>query len=66
MYMNFGRTWTQDSSVVVLRRRQRAFAAAGVYPQQLEGRRIRVRGWIEQRRGPIIEAEWPEQIELIH
>jgi hypothetical protein len=25
-----------------------------------------VRGWIEQRRGPVIEAEWPEQIELMH
>lgn len=66
IYMNFGRRWTRDFSVVVLRRRQKAFAAAGVDPQQLEGRYVRVRGWIEQRRGPVIEAEWPEQIELIH
>ena len=41
------------------------FAAAGVEPKALEGRRIRVRGWIEQRGGPIVMAEAPEQIELI-
>jgi len=64
--ISFGRRWTRDFSVVVLRRRQKAFAAAGVHHRQLEGRRIRVRRWIEQRRGPVIEAEWPEQIELIH
>jgi len=66
IYMNFGRRWTRDFAVVILRRRQMEFAAAGVDPKQLEGRRVRVRGWIEQRRGPVIEAEWPEQIELIH
>jgi endonuclease YncB( thermonuclease family) len=66
IYINFRRRWTRDFSVVVLGRRQKVFAATGVDPQQLEGRRIRVRGWIEQRRGPVIEAEWPEQIELIH
>lgn len=41
-----------------------AFAAACVAPKALEGRRIRVRGWIEQRGGPIIAAEAPEQIEF--
>jgi hypothetical protein len=48
-----------------LKRQQRTFAAAGVEPKQLEGRRIRVRGWIEQRGGPVVMAEAPEQIELI-
>jgi len=63
-YMNFGRRWTRDFSVVILRRNRRSFAAAGLDPKQLEGRRVRVRGWIEQRRGPTIEADAPEQIEL--
>jgi len=66
IYMNFGRRWTRDFTVVILRRREKEFAAAGVDPKQLEGRRIRVRGFVEQRRGPVIEAEWPEQIELVH
>jgi hypothetical protein len=33
-------------------------------PKQLEGRRIRVRGFLELRRGPIVAAEAPEQIEF--
>ncbi|HEY0223731.1 MAG TPA: thermonuclease family protein [Pseudolabrys sp.] len=65
IYVNFGRRWTRDFTVTILKRQQRAFAAAGVEPKQLEGRRIRVRGWIEQRGGPIIAAEAPEQIEMI-
>ena len=65
IYVNFGRHWTRDFTVIILRRLQRVFAAAGIEPKKLEGRRIRVRGWIEQRGGPIIAAEAPEQIELI-
>jgi endonuclease YncB( thermonuclease family) len=64
IYLNFGRRWTRDFSVIILRRRQRSFAAAGIDPMQLRGRTLRVRGVIEMRRGPIIEAEAPEQIEL--
>jgi hypothetical protein len=65
IYVNFGRRWTQDFTVIILKRQQRTFAGAGIEPKQLEGRRIRVRGWIEQRGGPVVMAEQPEQIELI-
>jgi len=63
IYINFGRRWMRDFTVTILKRLQRTFA--GVEPKQLEGSRIRVRGWIEQRGGPIIAAEAPEQIELV-
>jgi endonuclease YncB( thermonuclease family) len=65
IYVNFGRRWTRDFTVIILKRQQRTFAAAGLEPKWLEGRRIRVRGWIEQRGGPIIAAEAPEQIEFV-
>lgn len=65
IYVNFGRRWTTDFTVIILKRLQRTFTDAGVEPRKLEGRRIRVRGWIEQRGGPIVMAEAPEQIELI-
>jgi endonuclease YncB( thermonuclease family) len=65
LYVNFGRRWTRDFTVTILRRQQRAFAATGVEPKRLEGRRIRVRGWIEQRGGSIVEADAPEQIEFV-
>jgi len=64
IYLNFGRRRTRDFTAIVLKRNQRYFAAAGVTLTALEGRRIRVRGWIEQRSGPAIEASTPEQIEL--
>ncbi|MGH6727598.1 MAG: thermonuclease family protein [Pseudolabrys sp.] len=65
IYVNFGTRWTRDFSVTILKRLRRTFAAAGVEPKKLAGRRIRVRGWIEQRGGPIVAAEAPEQIELL-
>ncbi len=65
IYLNFGRRWAQDFTVTILKRHRREFSAAGVDPKFLEGRPIRVRGWIEQRNGPFIEADAPEQIELV-
>ena len=65
IYVNFGRRWAQDFAVIIPKRHRRDFAAANVDPKELEGRRIRVRGWVEQRRGPIMEASAPEQIEVI-
>jgi endonuclease YncB( thermonuclease family) len=65
IYVNFGPRWTRDFSVIILHRNARSFAAAGLAPKALAGRRVRVRGWIEQRRGPVIEADAPEQIELV-
>jgi len=64
IYVNFWRRWTRDFTATIPRRLQRSFAAAGVEPKKLEGRRIRVRGWVEQRGGPIIATEAPEQIEF--
>ena len=64
IYLNFGRRWAQDFTVTILKRNRRAFAVAGIDPGRLEGQSIRVRGWIEQRTGPMIEAVTPEQIEF--
>jgi hypothetical protein len=40
------------------------FTAAGLEPKRLEGRRVRVRGFVEERGGPWIEATAPEQFEI--
>ncbi len=64
IYMNFGRRWIEGFAVTIRKRDERAFAAAGLAPKSLEGRMVRVRGWIEQRGGPRIEAAQPGQIEL--
>jgi endonuclease YncB( thermonuclease family) len=64
LYVNFGRRWSQALTVTILKRHERIFAAAGVVPTKLENRRVRVRGWIDERNGPRIEASRPEQIEI--
>jgi len=64
IYVNFGRRWTEDFTVTILKRNERNFTAAGFEPKKLAGRQIRVRGWIEERGGPWIEAVRPEQIEF--
>jgi endonuclease YncB( thermonuclease family) len=64
IYMNFGRVWSRNLTVTIFRRNMRAFAAAGLDPKKLEGVRVRVRGWVEERGGPRIEAVRPEQIEI--
>jgi endonuclease YncB( thermonuclease family) len=71
IYVNFGRRWSEDFAVTIQKRNERSFAAAGLDLKALAGRRIRVRGWIEERGGasgtggsPWIEAAYPEQIEI--
>jgi endonuclease YncB( thermonuclease family) len=63
-YINFGRRWTRDFAVIISRRMVPAFEAAGIDLKSLENKRIRVRGWIEARGGPRIEARTLGQIEL--
>lgn len=65
IYVNFGRRWSEDFTVTIAKRRSAAFAAGGMPPQQLSGRRVRVRGWVEDRAGPWIEVISPEQIEFV-
>ncbi len=65
IYLNFGRRWSEDFTVTILKRSERRFIEAGLRPSGLSGRRVMVRGWIEERGGPWIEAAAPEQIEII-
>lgn len=61
-YLNFGRNWTRDFAVTISRR---AMEAAGVAPKSLENRKIRIRGWVEGRPGPRIDAQGGSQIEIL-
>jgi endonuclease YncB( thermonuclease family) len=63
-YINFGRRWTRDFAVTISRRVSPAFEAAGISLKSLENKRIRVRGFIEARGGPRIEALRVGQIEM--
>jgi endonuclease YncB( thermonuclease family) len=64
IYVNFGRRWSEDFTVTVLRRNERVFAGSGFELRKLGARHVRIRGIVEERGGPWIEAVRPEQIEL--
>jgi endonuclease YncB( thermonuclease family) len=64
IYINFGRRWSEALTVTILKQNTRSFGAAGIEPRTLEGRIIRIRGFVEVRNGPVIEASRPEQIEV--
>jgi endonuclease YncB( thermonuclease family) len=64
IYLNFGRRWSDALTVTILKQNERSFAAAGITPRTLEGRVVRLRGYVDVRNGPVIEASRPEQIEL--
>ena len=64
-YLNFGRRWTRDFAVTISRRMMPSFEAAGLDLKSIEGKKIRVRGWVEKRGGPRIEATRLRQIEII-
>lgn len=64
-YLNFGRDWRSDFTISVAPRDVRLFRRAGAPPGSYNGRRIRVRGWLKSRNGPMIVVTHPEQIELL-
>lgn len=65
VYLNFGRVWREDFTVVIESHGLRIFEAAGVDPLEYDNQVIRVRGWIEIGDGPRIEITHPEQIEVL-
>ena len=65
VYLNFGDDWKTDFTVTIGVPARRMFREAGTDPLSLEGKRIRVRGWLKRYNGPMIAATHPEQIEVV-
>jgi endonuclease YncB( thermonuclease family) len=63
VYVNFGRRWSEDFTVTIAKRAEPTFIAAGLTPRSLAGRIVRVRGVIEDRAGPWIEATGADQFD---
>lgn len=61
-YLNFGGDWKKDFTAVIDAQARRLFAD---HPRTLEGRRVRVRGWMKSYNGPMIDVTHPEQIEVL-
>jgi endonuclease YncB( thermonuclease family) len=66
IYMNFDRDWRRGFSVSLRRDDSALLGAYADNPKGLEGRSVRVRGWIDRRRGaPIIDLSAGGLIEVL-
>lgn len=64
VYLNFGADWKTDFTVLVPAKARKALARQGMDPATFKGRTIRVRGWLKEYNGPMIELTHAEQLEL--
>lgn len=65
LYLNFGQDWRQDFTVKLDATLLTHFLKSGVDLRRLEGKRVRVRGWLREAGGPLIDLTHPEQIERL-
>jgi len=64
-FLNFGQDYKKDFTASISARDAKSFASAGMDPKSLKGKRVRLRGWIDERNGPAMDLTHPEQIELL-
>jgi hypothetical protein len=65
IFLDFGRNFRRDFTVMVPQEVADTMAAAGTVPDALVGRRVRVRGVIEESGGPAIRLNDAAEIEVI-
>ena len=65
LFLDFGRHYSRDFSLVVSREAQAGFAKAGLDLRGLSGKRVRVRGVLFDRGGPAMELRTPAALEII-
>lgn len=65
IYLNFGKRWSEDTTVTIPQRVWSQLASRDLTAKTLNGRRVRVRGTVESRDGPLVEVVTPDQIELV-
>ncbi len=64
-YLNFGRHWSRDFAVIIPRPMIGLLTRDGIDIKALAGRRVRIRGWVEQRGGPRVQLRGTRQIEVL-
>jgi hypothetical protein len=63
-YLNFGTSWNEDTTVSIAKPLWTAMASRGLSKATLENRRIRARGFLQMRGGPLITLTNIDEIEL--
>ncbi len=63
IYLNFGNNWRKDFTVSISAFDRKKFTKQKIELQGWQGKRIRVRGWIDSYNGPYMEINHPERFE---
>lgn len=65
VYLNFADNWRTDFTISIRSKAVRMFKPLAIDLLSLKGQKIRVRGWLKKRNGPMIELTHPEQLEIL-
>ena len=65
VYLNFGADYKTDFTIVVAKKNRQSLVRAGLDPLDLEGARVRIRGWVELKNGPMIWWDDPNRLEIL-
>lgn len=64
-FLNFGQDWKKDFTIGISPEMRRQISKQGLNFAALVKKNVRVRGFIEDRNGPFITLDHPEQLEVI-
>lgn len=65
IYLNFGKRWSEDFTATVSRRARKRLERQGLDLKKLRGKRVHIRGWVEEWNGPAIRITKSSQIEVL-
>lgn len=63
VYLNFGDNWKKDFTIMIPPKMRKELARRGINPLGLAHQSLRIRGWVRDYNGPLIELETPEHLE---
>ncbi|NKB42762.1 MAG: thermonuclease family protein [Alphaproteobacteria bacterium] len=65
IYLNFGEDYRTDFTISIDRSAWPLFKEVGLDPLSLADQQVRVRGWVKDFNGPLVDVSHPEQIEML-
>ncbi len=63
IYLNFGKNWKTDFTIMISPAHRKKLARQGVNLFDMAHKPVRVRGWLREYNGPMIELEDPSHLE---
>ncbi len=65
LYLNFGSNWSEDTTVVLTKKGSGAYRGDVAVLRRLEGKRVEIRGILDNAQGPLIRLTDEAQIDIL-